>query len=101
MKETAPFSGQQTKTFNVVCQHSAELAVCLLYIWNKSDQCGLHFRGSNRQVEGPSFLFDTITIFLESGFEELQLIMEAFLVTKSWLCTPTLKEWLVCWRNGG
>jgi hypothetical protein len=32
-----------------------------------------------RQVEGPSFLFDTITVFPESGFEELQLTMEAFL----------------------
>ena len=88
MKETAPFPRQHANTFNVVCQHSAELAICLMYVWNKSDQHGLHFRlrGSNCQVEGPSYLFDTLTIFPESGFEELQLIMKAFLVTKSSGC---------------
>jgi hypothetical protein len=43
------------------------------------------------------FLFDTVTVFPESGFEELQLIMEAFLVTTLRI---TFKEWLICWRNG-
>ena len=57
--------------------------------------------GSNRQVEGPSYLFGTITIFPESGFEEFQIIIEAFLVAESWLLAPRLKEHIVCWRDGG
>ena len=57
--------------------------------------------GSNRQVEGPSYLFGTITIFPESGFEEIQLIIETFLVAESWLLAPRLKEHIVCWKDGG
>jgi hypothetical protein len=50
-------------------------------IWKKNDRNGLLFRlgGSNQWVEGPSYLFDTITKFPESGFEELHIIMEVFL----------------------
>jgi len=50
-----------------------------------SERGGLVFRlgGSNRRVEGPSYLFGDIPIFPESGLEELQLIMEVFLVTQS------------------
>jgi hypothetical protein len=38
---------------------------------------------SNRWVKGLSDLLDTITIFPESGLEELQIIMEAFLLAQS------------------
>jgi hypothetical protein len=73
MKETGNLPRQHAITFSVVFgQHSAETAVCLLDIRMKSDQDGLLFLlgGSNRQVEGSSYLFDTITIVLKSGFEE-------------------------------
>ena len=57
-------------------------------MWKKSNRGGLPFQlgGFNCQVEGPLYLFDNITIFPENGFGELQLIMEAFLVTKSPVC---------------
>jgi hypothetical protein len=63
-------------------------ALCHLDIWKKNDTNGLLFRlgGSNRWVEGPSYLFDTITKFPESGFEELHVIMKAFLVPKNTGC---------------
>lgn len=86
MKETGDLPRRQANTFNVVFgQRSAELAICHLNMWKKSNRGGLPFQlgGFNRQVEGPLYLFDTITIFPENGFGELQLIMEAFLDTKS------------------
>jgi len=89
MKETRDLPRQQATTLSVVFgQHSAEPAVCRLDICNKSNQGGLFFqlRGSNCQVEGPSYLFDTLTIFLKVVFRNSQLIMEAFLVTKSLGC---------------
>jgi len=43
----------------------------------------LTVRQSNHQDEGPSYLFDTLPIFPESGLEEHQLLMENFLVTQS------------------
>ena len=94
-KETGDLTRRQAITFSVVFgQNSAELAVCCLHTRKKSDRGWLLFLlgGSNRRVEGPSCLFDTIIIFPESGFEELQHIMEAFLA-------PMLKEWLLCWRD--
>ena len=62
--------------------------LCRPDIWKKNDRSGLLFRlgGSNSWFEGPSYLYDTITIFSESGFEETQLIMEAFLVAKNPRC---------------
>ena len=86
MKETGGLPRQQANTFNVVYgQHSAELAICHLNMLKKSNRDGLPFQlgGFNCQVEGPLCLFDTIIIFPENGFGELQLIMEAFLVTNS------------------
>ena len=74
MKETGGLPRQQGNTFNVVFgQHSAELAVCHLNMWKKSNRGGLPFQlgGFNCQVEGPLCLFDTVTIFPENGFGEL------------------------------
>ena len=72
-KESGDLPSRQAITFNgVFGQHSAEPAVSRLDIRKKSDRGGLLFLlgGSNRRVEGPSYLFDTITIFHKSGFEE-------------------------------
>ena len=85
-KETGDLPRQQANTFNVVFgQCSAELAICHLNVWKKSNRDGLLFQlgGFNCQVEGPLYLFDIITIFPEYGFGEPQLTIEAFLVTKS------------------
>ena len=70
-KEFGDLPRRQAITFNVVFgQHSAEPAISHLDI--KNDRGGLLFLlgGSNRRVEGLSYLFDTITIFPKSGFEE-------------------------------
>jgi len=66
--ETRDLPRQQATTLSVMFgQHSVEPALCHLDICKKSNQGGLFFqlRDSNRQVEGPSYLFDTITIFLK------------------------------------
>ena len=84
-QESGDLPRRQSDTFNVAFgQHSAELAVCRLDIWKKNDLGGLVCRlgGSNRRAEGTTYLFDTTIIFPESGLEELQLIMEVFLVTQ-------------------
>jgi len=68
MKETRDLPRQQATTLSVVFgQHSVESALCHLDICKKSNQGGLFFqlRSSNHQVEGPSYLFDTITLFLK------------------------------------
>ena len=77
-------------------KHSADPAVCRLDIWKKSDRVGLICRlcSSNLRVEGTSYLYDTTTIFPESGLEELGLIMKASLVT------PRSKERCVYWKDG-
>ena len=70
-KDSGDLPRRQAITFNVVFgQHSAEPAVSRLDI--TSDRGWLLFLlgGSNRRVVGPSYLFDTITIFPKSGFEE-------------------------------
>jgi len=80
------FLGGRT-THLIFCLASILLSkpFCRLDIWENNDRTGLLFRlgSSNRWVEGPSYLFGTVTIFPESGFEELQLTMEAFLVAKN------------------
>ena len=79
----------------IVCYCLASILLSrLLVSWKESARGGLVFRlgGSNRRVEGPSYLFDTISIFPESGLEGPQRIMEA---------APRLKQRLVCWRDVG
>jgi hypothetical protein len=69
-------------------RHSAESAVCRLCIWEKSDRDGVVFRlwRSTRRRHA-------IIIFPESGLEELQLIMEAFVFIQSPGCVQV-------WKNG-
>jgi hypothetical protein len=57
--------------------------------------------GFNCQVEDPLYLFDSITIFPESGFGELPNHHGDFPCRKEpCLYTPMLKELLVCWKDG-
>jgi hypothetical protein len=65
-KEAGDLPRLQANTFDVLFgRHSAESTVSLLHIWKKSDRSGLVFRlgGSNHEVEDPSYLFDTVTVF--------------------------------------
>jgi hypothetical protein len=95
MKETRDLPRQEATTLNVVFgQHSAELAVCHLDICRKSNQGGLFFqlRGSNCQVEGPSYLFDTITISLKVVFRNSNSSWRLSLSQRALdLCTNVIK----------
>jgi hypothetical protein len=79
-KGTAPLPREQANTL-MFGQLSAQPAVWRLDIRKKSD------RGTFLEVLTASLRvglsLDTKTVFLESGFEEIHLIVEAFLVTKS------------------
>jgi hypothetical protein len=107
MKETRDLPRQQATTLSVVFgQHSAEPAVCHLDICKKSNQGGLFFqlRRSNCQVDGPLYLFDTITIFLKIVFRNsnsswrLSLsqralavcinVIKTACVLEGWFCDP-------------
>ena len=96
-EEAGEFRKRQANYTDVMLmKHSADPAVCRLDIWKKSDRGSLVSRlcGSNLRVEGTSYLYDTTTIFPESGLEELELIMKASHVTLR------LKERRVYWRDG-
>lgn len=70
MKETRDLPRQQATALSVVFgQHSAEPAVCCRHA-RRATKVGFFFQltGSNHQVEGPLYLFDTITIFLKVVF---------------------------------
>ena len=57
-------------------------AQCRLDIRKKSDR-GRFLVVLTAGLRGSVVSFDTITVFLESGFEEIHRIVETFLVTKS------------------
>jgi hypothetical protein len=61
----SPDEGSWKSTDVLFGRHSAESTVSLLHIWKKSDRSGFVFRlgGSNHEVEDPSYLFDTVTVF--------------------------------------
>jgi hypothetical protein len=82
-EEAGNLPRQQANTVDVFDQHSAKAAVFCLDIRQEIDWGGLQFGlwGSHHRVEGTSCLLETILVFPESGLEERQLIMEAFLVT--------------------
>jgi len=101
MKETRDLPRQQATTLSVVFgQHSVEPAVCRLDICKKSNQGGLFFqlRGSNRQVEDLSYLFDTITIFLKIVFRNSNSSWRLSLSQRALaLCTNVI---IVCMLEG-
>jgi hypothetical protein len=75
-----------TNTLNdVFGQYSVRQLYVVWTYGSRATQCGLvcQLWGYNCRVEGTSYLLKPIPIFPESGLEELQLTMQAFLVTHS------------------
>ena len=104
-KETGDIPRRQTITFYFVFgQHSAEPSVCRLDIWKKSYWGKLVFRiwGSNRRVEGPSYLFSTITFFSVEVVLKNSNSSWRFSVPHKALTVCTKVDWrLTCRRDGG
>jgi hypothetical protein len=88
----------------VLCLASILLSqLCVIWdICKKSNQGGLFFqlRGSNSQFEDPSYLFDTITVFLKVVFRNSNSSWRFSVSQRALTLCTNFENQLVCWKDG-